>query len=64
MDESPVEDRWLVLYWETNTNRWVQVEARQFPTEKLARVVLAEYHKVLGPQRARMLYTGWTGGPT
>lgn len=55
----PVEDRWLVLYWDTNTGRWVMIEGRQFPTEGLARTTLAEYIKVLGPRRARVLYTGW-----
>jgi hypothetical protein len=54
--DKPVEDRWLVLYW--SEGRWVMVEARQFITEDLARSVLAEYRKVLGPKRARMLYTG------
>jgi len=55
MDEKP-EDRWLVLYW--SEGRWVMINARQFTTRELALSVLAEYHKVLGPKRARMLYTG------
>jgi hypothetical protein len=57
MDEmQPVEDRWLVLYW--SEDRWVMINARQFTTRELALSVLAEYRRVLGPMRARMVYTG------
>jgi hypothetical protein len=56
VDHEP-EDRWLVLYWHTSLAEWVLVQGRQFASEQLARDVHAEYCRVMGPEKARILRT-------
>ena len=56
--DHPSEEHWLVLYFNVSTGQWVMVDGRQFASERLARETHAEYCRVMGAERSRLLFTG------